>query len=115
MLVPRCESVSRQLRAWADCLQNSDIRGQQYHTEQSKAAYDQVRRTRGFMDKLRRIARARTPATSSAKGSGILTSEISDVRFEILRFRRCRYCGVPGGGVPAGLALSAGGFERSIV
>ena len=29
-LIPRCESISRQLRGWADSLQNSDIRGQRH-------------------------------------------------------------------------------------
>ena len=54
-LIPRCESVSRQLRAWADSLQNTDIKGQRHLNEASRAAYDQVGRTRAFMDKLRRV------------------------------------------------------------
>lgn len=54
-LLPLCESVSRQLRGWADTLQNSDIKGQRHLSAASRAAYDQVRRTRDFMDKLRRI------------------------------------------------------------
>jgi len=35
----RAESVSRQLRAWAESLQNSDIRGQKHLTQASKASY----------------------------------------------------------------------------
>ena len=54
-LIPRCESVSRQLRAWADSLQNSDIKGQRHLNDASRSAYDQVGRTRAFMDKLRRV------------------------------------------------------------
>ena len=54
-LIPTCESVSRQLRAWADSLQNSDIAGQRHLNDASRAAYDQVHRTRAFMDKLRRM------------------------------------------------------------
>jgi four helix bundle protein len=54
-LIPICESVSRQIRGWADSLQNGDIKGQRHLNEQSKAAYDQVRRTREFMDRLRRV------------------------------------------------------------
>ena len=54
-LIPRCESVSRQLRGWADSLQNSDIKGQRHLNDASRAAQDQVRRTREFMDKLRRV------------------------------------------------------------
>lgn len=54
-LIPRCESISRQIRGWADSLQNSDIQGQRHLNEASKAEYDQHRRTRDFMEKLRRI------------------------------------------------------------
>ena len=54
-LVPLCESVSRQLRAWADSLQNSDIQGQRYLNDQSRAAYDQARRSQDFLDRLRRL------------------------------------------------------------
>ena len=54
-LIPRCESVSRQLRGWADHLQNTDIRGPRHLNDQTRATYDQQRRTREFMDKLRRF------------------------------------------------------------
>ena len=54
-LIPRCESISRQLRAWADGLQNTDVKGQRHLTDASRAAYDQVGRTRAFMEKLRRV------------------------------------------------------------
>src|SRR5687767_1090287 len=37
--IPRCESVSRQLRGWADSLQNSDIAGQRHLNDASRAAY----------------------------------------------------------------------------
>lgn len=37
-LKSKAEGISRQLRAWADSLQNSDIRGQRYLTERSKRA-----------------------------------------------------------------------------
>nr|ALS88810.1 S23 ribosomal protein [uncultured bacterium] len=59
-LLPRSESISRQLRAWADHLQNSDIKGPRHLTDASRAADAQVTRTRAFMDKLRRI-QAREP------------------------------------------------------
>lgn len=39
------ESISRQLRAWADSLQNSGIKGQRYLTDQSRKT-DQVKRER---------------------------------------------------------------------
>ena len=35
------ESISRQLRAWADSLQNSDISGQRYLTARDRRAYQQ--------------------------------------------------------------------------
>ena len=56
-LIPRCESVSRQTRAWANSLQNSDIQGQRYLNDASRAAYEQLHRTRDFMDRLRRLQR----------------------------------------------------------
>jgi four helix bundle protein len=34
------ESVSRQLRAWADSLQNSDIKGQRYLNEKARREYE---------------------------------------------------------------------------
>ena len=34
------ESISRQLRAWADSLQNSDIKGQRYLNEKARKEYD---------------------------------------------------------------------------
>lgn len=60
-LFPRCESVSRQLRAWADSLQNSDIKGQRHLNDETRAAYEHVQRTRAFMEKLRQITAGRNP------------------------------------------------------
>jgi hypothetical protein len=54
-LIPQCESVSRQIRKWADSLQNTDIPGQRHLTDRSRAAYEQAKRTTQFMDKLQRI------------------------------------------------------------
>jgi four helix bundle protein len=42
------ESVSRQLRAWADHLQNSPIKGQRHLTDQVRADLDQSRRGEEF-------------------------------------------------------------------
>jgi four helix bundle protein len=51
------ESVSRQLRAWADSLQNSKITGQRYLTEKARRA-DAARKDRDdFVQKLERIRR----------------------------------------------------------
>ena len=57
-LIPRCESISRQLRGWADSLQNCDIRGQRHLNESTRAAYHQDRRAREFLEKLDRIRTA---------------------------------------------------------
>ncbi len=39
-LCTRAESCSRQLRAWADALQNSDIAGPRHLNDKSRANYD---------------------------------------------------------------------------
>jgi hypothetical protein len=39
-LRPLAESISRQLRAWADSLQNSDIKGQRYLNEKTRKEYE---------------------------------------------------------------------------
>lgn len=47
------ESISRQLRAWADSLQNSPIRGQRYLTEKTRCADQSSRERQEFLDMLR--------------------------------------------------------------
>ena len=49
------ESVSRQLCAWADKLQNSDIQGQRHLNDRSREEWDQAKRTKAFLEKLDRI------------------------------------------------------------
>lgn len=49
------ESCSRQLRGWADSLQNSDIKGQRHLTEKSRAAFEQDKKAKEFQ---RRIAQS---------------------------------------------------------
>lgn len=63
-LKSKSESISHQLRAWADSLQNSDIRGQRHLTDQGRAAYDQDRRARAFADKIRAEHEARVATWS---------------------------------------------------
>ena len=56
------ESISRQLRAWADSLQNSDITGQRYLTEKSQRQQEQKKRAEAFLAKLKQpTGRARPP------------------------------------------------------
>jgi four helix bundle protein len=54
-LKSKAESCSRQLRAWADHLQNSEIRGQRHLNNTTRAQYDGVRRADAFAEKLQRI------------------------------------------------------------
>jgi four helix bundle protein len=53
-LIPICESVSRQLRAWADHLQNCKIEGQRHLTVESKADFDRRARARAFLEQLKK-------------------------------------------------------------
>jgi len=47
-------SISRQLAAWASSLQDGDIAGPRYLTEQSKNSYDQKQRATAFIEKLKK-------------------------------------------------------------
>jgi len=49
------EGVSRQLRAWADSLQNSDIRGQRYLTDKTKNRTKETREREEFLKELEQI------------------------------------------------------------
>ncbi len=51
-LISLADSCSRQLRAWADSLQNSDIRGQRHLNEQTRQAYDSKRQAEAFMKQI---------------------------------------------------------------
>lgn len=57
----QAEGISRQLRAWADSLQNSDIRGQRYLTNRSKSKTKEAREREEFLKELEQI-RNRKPA-----------------------------------------------------
>lgn len=56
-LVSLAESCSRQLRAWADHLQNCEIKGQRHLTEKTRRLADQKRRANEFQGKLTEIVR----------------------------------------------------------
>lgn len=49
------ESVSRQIRAWAQSLQDGDIRGQRHLTAESKQRYHQARRAVDLDTHIRRV------------------------------------------------------------
>ena len=54
-LKSQAESVSRQLRAWADSLQNSDNKGPRYLTARSGAGEEQHERASAFLEKLKQV------------------------------------------------------------
>jgi hypothetical protein len=49
------ESCSRQLRAWADHLQNTPIRGQRHLNDAARAEFDGNRRREAFLAKMQSI------------------------------------------------------------
>ena len=51
------ESCSRQIRAWADNLQNSDIKGQRHLNEQSRRQFQNRRKADDFRQQLGEIVR----------------------------------------------------------
>jgi len=51
----RAESISRQLRAWADSAQNSEIRGQRYLTDRGRRATTEAREREEFLKELEEI------------------------------------------------------------
>lgn len=55
------ESCSKQLRAWADSLQNSTIKGQRHLNNASRAAYDKRQRADAFMSKLELVRNGADP------------------------------------------------------
>jgi four helix bundle protein len=59
-LKSRAESISRQLRRWADSLQNSDIRGQRYLTNRTRAKTKEAREREEFLKELETIRTRKT-------------------------------------------------------
>ncbi len=51
-IIPIAESSAKQLHAWADSLQNSDIKGQRHLTDKSRAVYDHRQRANAFWKQL---------------------------------------------------------------
>ena len=54
-LKSRAQAISRQLRGWADSLQNTPIRGQRYLTEKTRRAAHAQRERSAFLEELRRV------------------------------------------------------------
>ena len=51
-LKSRCESISRQLRGWANSLQNSEIAGQRHLNDASRQAYENRQRREAYLKRL---------------------------------------------------------------
>jgi len=59
-LKSKAESISRQLRAWADSLQNTEIRGTRYLTDQSRRIDKQRQEREEFLAELEQIRNRKT-------------------------------------------------------
>jgi hypothetical protein len=55
------ESCSRQIRAWADNLQNSDIKGQRHLDERTRTRYENNKSRQAFEKKLEETLRKARP------------------------------------------------------
>jgi four helix bundle protein len=49
------ENISRQIRGWADHLQNTEIRGQRHLNKQSRSTFEKFKRADSFLSKLKSI------------------------------------------------------------
>jgi four helix bundle protein len=59
------EGISRQLRAWADSLQSSKIKGQRYLTEKTRQAEKAARERKEFLERLRQIREEKKPGSAT--------------------------------------------------
>jgi four helix bundle protein len=66
------ESCSRQLRAWADSLQNSEIKGQRHLTAKTRAEADQKQRRAEFEKELLHRLPAWHPKRKEAEEQGLI-------------------------------------------
>jgi four helix bundle protein len=66
------ESCSRQLRGWADALQNSDIKGQRHLTDKSRQAEDQKKRAADCQKHLLRNLPPGHPLRKDAEERGLI-------------------------------------------
>lgn len=66
------ESCSRQLRGWADSLQNSDIKGQRHLTDKSRAEDERKKHAAAFEKELLRKLPAWHPKRKEAEAQGLI-------------------------------------------
>src|SRR5438034_9656968 len=66
------ESCSRQLRGWADSLQNSDIKGQRHPTDKSRREDEQKKRASAFSKELLQHLPPSHPLRKDAEQKGLI-------------------------------------------
>jgi len=66
------ESCSRQLRSWADSLQNSEIKGQRHLTAKCRHEDDQKKRAAAIQKELLRKLPPNHPLRNDARKRGII-------------------------------------------
>lgn len=71
-LISLAESCSRQLRGWADSLQNSDIKGQRHLTDKSRRQDEQKKRVTDFDQTLIRHLPLSHPKRKDAERRGLI-------------------------------------------
>lgn len=71
-LISIAESCSRQLRGWADSLQNSDIKGQRHLTDKSRREDDQKKRAGNLQKELLRKLPPGHPLRRDAAERGLI-------------------------------------------
>jgi four helix bundle protein len=64
-LIKRSLSISRQLRAWADSMQNSEIRGQRYLNDRSRRSSKAAQEREEFLEELRRVREGNRPGSTA--------------------------------------------------
>jgi len=67
-LKSKAESCSRQIRGWADSLQNSDIKGQRHLNENTRGRYDAKKRADAFEKQLQETLRKARPQDYPEEG-----------------------------------------------
>jgi hypothetical protein len=71
-LIALAESCSRQLRAWAESLQNSEIKGQRFLTEQTRQQEKRRKRAEAFQKELLRRLPPGSPRHKDAEERSLL-------------------------------------------
>ena len=64
-LKSRSIGISRQLRGWADSLQNSDIKGQRYLNDRNRRVTKESKEREEFLEELRRVREGHRPDSDS--------------------------------------------------